>query len=45
MASRARKNRRGVKKRQPFMKFLMALGIFVILIGVGGVAAFGVGAM
>lgn len=45
MASRARKNRRGVKKRQPFMKFLMALGIIVILMGVGGVAAFGIGAM
>lgn len=44
MSSRARRNRGGVKKRQPFLKVLIVLAVLVIVVGIGGIAAVAVGA-
>ena len=44
MSSRARRNRGGVKKRQPFLKVLIVLAVLVIVIGIGSIAAVAVGA-
>lgn len=45
MSSRARKNRHGVKKRQPFLKVLVVLAVFAVVMGIGAVAALAVGSM